>query len=354
MLDQALGPINEDQQTFLTDVAENIDRLTELINTMLDLSKIEAGRLRLERKPVDLRGLVDTTVKNYRALAGRRALVTDISHSVDAYADPDRILQVLGNFVSNAIKFTREDGTIRVIVHAQDGQVAVSICDDGAGMAAEDLPKLFKKFSQVGGGHTKCKGTGLGLSLCKELIELHQGTVSVAAELGKGSAFTFTLPCYVPRLALEEQFKERLDAVAQTSASIGVIAVHLQQAIEAKRRVTPAASEQALMEEAMDALRQHLRREDSVVAIDPAWVVMLVAADVESVRGLVERLRAPLDEWAMNGTAGRQRGAFPTGMALYPADGTTVTELLAAAVKRADSAAAPPSVPSVVIRANQN
>lgn len=348
VLDQALGPINEDQKTFLGDVAENIDRLTELINTMLDLSKLQAGRLRLERRRVDLHTLIETTVKNYRALAGRRTLTAEVESPMDVFADPHRILQVLGNFVSNAIKCTREDGAIHILLHPQDGRIAVSVHDDGAGVAAEDLPKLFKKFSQVGDGHARRKGTGLGLSLCKELIELHKGEVSVASEVGTGSTFTFTLPCYGPHLALEESWNERLETDHDAS-NFGIIARHLERALELRRGSGPNEPTQELLTEAAKTLRQHLQEKDVRIPMEPSWLVIFAAADRDAMQAIAKRLQDRAREWAQTGIEASEDLPIPTGVACYPADGANTTLLLAAAVKRAAPDAAPPSSPCIKV-----
>jgi len=204
MLEGALGGVNDEQRDFLAMVDQNLARLTELIGNMLDLSKVEAGRLAMVPARVALRPLIETTVKNYQTITGRRTVTVECDGVPDVFADPNRLLQVLGNLFSNAVKFTREDGRITFAAKPRNGQVAVSVRDDGEGIAKDDLPKLFQKFSQVGPESARLKGTGLGLVLCKELVEMHQGTISVSSEPGAGTTFTFTLPIYAPQPADEE------------------------------------------------------------------------------------------------------------------------------------------------------
>ena len=202
-LEGALGQVNDEQRDFLAMVDRNLERLTELIGNMLDLSKVEAGRLAMAPTRVALRPLIDTTINSYKAMTGRRTVTVECAGVPEVFADPNRLLQVLGNLLSNAVKFTREDGRISFAAETRNGQVAVSVRDDGEGIAKDDLPKLFQKFSQVGSESSKLKGTGLGLVLCKELVEMHQGTISVSSEPGAGTAFTFTLPMYTPEVAEE-------------------------------------------------------------------------------------------------------------------------------------------------------
>ncbi len=199
--DGVVGPINEEQKDFLDTIDDSVNRLTELINNVLDLSKMEAGKFRLLQQRVKLPEVVTTLLTNYKTLIGHHVVETQVDGVPDVYADPDRLLQILGNLFSNAIKFTGDQGKIKIFAQKQEGWVAVSVEDDGFGIANEDLPKLFKKFSQVGKKQTK--GTGLGLVLVKQLVEMHQGSIFVTSKSGKGSRFTFTLPIYVPHLSKE-------------------------------------------------------------------------------------------------------------------------------------------------------
>lgn len=197
VLDRVVGPITAEQEDFLRIVDDSVDRLTELINNLLDISKIEAGKFGLSRQRVRIQELIETLLSNYRLIIGRRTIKKVVARDVpDVYADSARMLQVLSNLFSNAVKFTRDEGTIVITVNKGENEVIVSVEDDGIGIAPDDLPKLFKKFSQVGA--QQAQGTGLGLALVKQLVELHKGSVDVSSELGKGSKFTFTVPAYLP------------------------------------------------------------------------------------------------------------------------------------------------------------
>jgi len=226
VLDATLGPINDEQHEYLDIVQGNVNRLSELITTILDVSKIESGRLSLVRQRMDVPQLIEASLKSYKGLSGSRTFTADLAPVPAVFADPSRILQVVSNLLTNAVKFTPEQGTITVAVAPQDGMVAVSVQDTGVGIAEGDLPKLFQKFSQVGEKEAKRTGTGLGLVLCKQLIELHRGTIAVSSELGKGTRFTFTLPPYTTPFVLQESLEELLEAAKRTQQdAVAVIAL---------------------------------------------------------------------------------------------------------------------------------
>ena len=213
ILERILGPVNEEQDDFLRTIDANIDRLTELINNILDLSKLEAGRLRVMRRKTDVGELIRLTLQNYKTIIGARSVKVEAPSVPEVYADPSRVLQILGNLFSNAIKFTEETGSILITTEDRGEFVAISIMDDGVGISNDDLPKLFQRFSQVGvvANQTR-RGTGLGLALCKELTELHKGHIEVDSKPGKGSRFTFTLPLYYSKIAMKEHFIEQAES----------------------------------------------------------------------------------------------------------------------------------------------
>jgi len=326
LLDQALGNINDEQRDFLQTIDESIERLTELITNMLDLSKIEAGRLRLLRRPIDVRKLIEMVLSSYRALAGNRQLKTYLVTAPEVFADPNRILQVLGNLVSNAVKFTNDAGVITLTVHRQNGAVAISVQDSGAGIAKDDLPKLFRKFSQVGGGLDKTGGTGLGLALCKELVELHKGSISVESEPGKGSTFTFTLPIFTPWFALEESFKELVEfAERNKEDGVGLILLDCEPIIGPG--TDEDESHRRRLQQMAEVVTRHVHRGDVVLPISPQWVVVLAIAGAEGVRAIVDRLEVVLRE-EVSRTLNLSRG-FPITFrtTLYPIDGDDVQTL---------------------------
>jgi signal transduction histidine kinase len=191
------GEINEKQTEYLHDILESGQHLLSLINDILDLSKIEAGRMELEASEFDLPQAIQNALTLVRERALRRgiALHQVIDDRVAGIrADERKVRQVLLNLLSNAIKFTPEGGKIDVLAALGDGVVEVSVADTGIGIAPEDQETVFEEFRQVGTADKKAEGTGLGLTLSRKFIELHGGRIRVTSQVGIGSTFTFTLP----------------------------------------------------------------------------------------------------------------------------------------------------------------
>jgi len=191
------GELNEKQEEYLKDIYASGTHLLSLINDILDLSKIEAGRMELELADFDLPTAIENALMLVRERAGRRsiALHTNIDPRLgQIQADERKVRQVVLNLLSNAIKFTPEGGQIEVGAMPKDGLVEVSVSDTGIGIAPDDQDKVFEEFRQVGTAAKKVEGTGLGLTLCRKFVELHGGRIWVKSRPGHGSTFTFTLP----------------------------------------------------------------------------------------------------------------------------------------------------------------
>ena len=190
---------NSEQQAKLLTIAHaNAERLLVLINDILDFSKLESASLPMSLERSALEPVVRQAAHNLRTLIEERRIRIDVSVAPglpDLLIDASRVAQVLTNLLSNAVKFSPPGGRIAVTVEPGDGVVRVSVGDDGEGIDAEDLPKLFKKFTQIDSSATrKAGGTGLGLVICKGIVEQHGGKIWVESKPGKGSTFFFTLP----------------------------------------------------------------------------------------------------------------------------------------------------------------
>jgi signal transduction histidine kinase len=196
--DRMFGELNEKQAEYLRDINASGTHLLSLINDILDLSKIEAGRMELELTEFDLPMAIENALILVRERAGRRsiALHTGIDDRLGAIqADERKVRQVVLNLLSNAIKFTPEGGRIDVVAVAKDGFVEVSVSDTGVGIAPQDQEAVFEEFRQVGTDYArKHEGTGLGLALARKFVDLHGGRIWVKSQIGQGSTFTFTIP----------------------------------------------------------------------------------------------------------------------------------------------------------------
>jgi len=193
------GELTPDQKEFLTIVKRNVERLTRLINDLLDFQKLEAGAVQYHFEPGDINELIKEMLETMLTIPKSRAVIQALAPDLPkVLMDYDRIARVLINLISNAVKFTPA-GTITITTTVEAEKIRVSIADTGIGIHQEYLEKIFEAFQQV--GVTKgpeYMGTGLGLSICKRIIEQHGGTIWVESEFGKGSTFSFTLPVAPP------------------------------------------------------------------------------------------------------------------------------------------------------------
>jgi signal transduction histidine kinase len=194
---QHFGPLNERQAEYVDDIRVAGRHLLALINDILDLSKVEAGRMDISPEWFSLTEAVTASVHLVRPRAEQGALdiVVEVAPAAEeAYGDRLRIQQVLVNLLSNAVKFTPAGGVITVVTAAQPGEVVVSVRDTGIGIAPEDLARVFEDFQQAGGPERTHEGTGLGLALSRRFLELHGGELWAESTPGSGSSFTFRLP----------------------------------------------------------------------------------------------------------------------------------------------------------------
>jgi GAF domain-containing protein len=196
--ERMFGELNEKQAEYTDDILSSGRHLLSLINEILDLSKVEAGRMELELATFDLPLAIDNARTFVRERATKHGINLDVAIDErlgDFVGDERKIKQVLLNLLSNAVKFTPEGGRIGINARQADGSVEISVSDTGIGIAPEDQAKIFEEFRQVGSDYAhKVEGTGLGLTLAKKFVELHGGRIWVTSELGKGSTFSFTLP----------------------------------------------------------------------------------------------------------------------------------------------------------------
>jgi signal transduction histidine kinase len=199
--EKIFGELNEKQAEYTRDIHNAGQHLLSLINDILDLSKIEAGRLELSPSPFDLPTTIEESLMLMKERANRRGvtLSKDLDPAIGMItADERKIKQVLINLLANAVKFSREGGSVTLRVAPSEGGVTISVTDTGIGIAPEDRAIIFEEFRQGGGDPTrKQEGTGLGLALSKRLVELHGGRIWVETELGRGSRFAFTIPTRV-------------------------------------------------------------------------------------------------------------------------------------------------------------
>jgi signal transduction histidine kinase/CheY-like chemotaxis protein len=196
LLEQMFGEINERQEEYLRDIHGSGTHLLELLNEILDLSKVEAGRMDLEYASFDLEPVLHEAVglMRERAVAHAIDLRTEVGPGVDAvYADRLRLKQVLVNLVSNAVKFTGDEGSVVVRAQPDGAEVLITVTDTGIGVPVEDRERIFESFHQGGRGAAHEEGTGLGLTLSRRIVELLGGRMWLESEVGVGSTFGFSV-----------------------------------------------------------------------------------------------------------------------------------------------------------------
>ncbi|MCX5700521.1 MAG: PAS domain S-box protein [Candidatus Omnitrophica bacterium] len=333
VLDRVTGEINPKASSTLEMVYSNINRLAKLISDLLDISKIEAGRLQLKKVLADINILVKDTVDKWVPEANKKRLELSFISNVEQfniYVDPDKIIQILSNLISNAIKFTPENGKITVQVSSNKNEVEISVSDNGVGISAVDLPKVFGKFQQfersAGGG---AKGTGLGLAICKELVELHEGLIRVESKLEKGTKFSFNMPINDSDSVFKEHINEAIKTVASRNSKLSVISVRIYDFIRLKKELG-LDSTHNLLKEIERTITESLHVKSDIVFRDIGEIIIILfdinKESAQAVRVRIEEviksfLTGSRDEFIRNTT-------FNVGIAYYPEDAKDDKELL--------------------------
>ncbi len=202
---ETVGKINDEQKDILGRAKRETDRLKRLIDDILDLTKIEEGKMHMNFNPSDLHRVIGQVADSKKDLAQARGLYIKTEFAPTALQviiDSDRIVQVLDNLIGNALKFTKEGGiTVKTEDKSAENHIQISIIDTGKGIAQQDLSKLFQKFQQLESAEENEEGgTGLGLAICKEIIGRHGGKIWAESKPGVGSSFNFILPLQERRI----------------------------------------------------------------------------------------------------------------------------------------------------------
>ncbi len=221
------GVLNERQNSLVKKASVNAQRLNNIVNDLLDISRIERGTFRLHFSLVSLDDLIDDSASHFRNLARQKDIALDYDlpdQEINLFIDLARINQVLTNLINNAVKFTEPGGKIKVEVKILESKIRVAVIDTGIGIIAENLPKVFDRFVQVSGSESHNKaGLGLGLSIAKELIERHGGEIWAESRPGVGSKFYFTLPRFYTTDVLPEEVRYRINTLIEKGVKVHLI-----------------------------------------------------------------------------------------------------------------------------------
>lgn len=330
VLDRIPGPINEKQDKILQTSRNNIDRLARIINDLLDISKIEAGRIDVRRESVNINDLIHSIVSLFQFKARDKGLELKFDlpgQGVNIYVDRDRITEVFTNLLDNAIKFTQK-GAIKVSVQEGENGIICCVEDSGIGITKDDLPKIFEKFQQFsrlpGSGD---KGTGLGLTIAKAIVELHKGRIWVESQEGKGTKFIFSLPKYNYMALVKEQIDLGVKDARENRSSFALIAATIE-GFEGLKHQINSDSLRLILNGLEGIIHNNLRKAgDNTLKDAGEFIVFLRDCNKEQSFRMEERLNEVMKSYlAAQGYSDKIH--FKFNSMIYPDEVRSVQELI--------------------------
>jgi signal transduction histidine kinase/GGDEF domain-containing protein len=242
IMDGIAGEVSKRQKDLLGKSIANLERLKKMIDDLLDMSRMEKHKLVLHYSLVNFNELLMSTSEFFTKWAKEKKITLRYhlpKKQINIFIDPERINQVVANLINNAIKFTEQNGTIEARVDVLESKVRIGVFDSGVGISQEDLPRLFRKFTQVAPTNlNKHKGMGLGLSIARELVEKHGGEIWVESKIGQGTKFCFTLPRLYTEKALDDKLRKRINLLLDKRISLYLLNILIVNFKSFKNRVT--------------------------------------------------------------------------------------------------------------------
>jgi hypothetical protein len=321
-----LGSITEKQRETFSIVLEDSDRLKRIIDNLLDVSKIEAGKVELKKELVDMAALVKSVAAAFSLQAREKGLKIQAyfpKPKIKAYVDSDRVTQVFTNLVGNALKFT-EKGFITISLEDKTGIIECAVSDTGKGIAKDDLPKLFSKFQQFGRQHGPGeKGTGLGLSICKGIIELHKGKIWAESELTKGTKISVSLPLYTREQLFKEYIARGIKKVPKEKKTLSMLLFTLTSLA-----AMPVSEMDSFSEDLTVFIRKKIHWDSDAITESGNCILMLLSGvkkeDASAIAGKILRI---LGHYAQKKGWDR-RLTIAAKVISYPEDGISEDELV--------------------------
>lgn len=244
LYDEDAGPLNDRQREVIVKMQHNVDRLKDMVDKLLEVSRIERGKLKLHYSLINLPELLGDSMDYFKTLAAEREIALSYhfpKKEIPIFVDAERIRQVMANLLNNAIKFTEKDGRIQVEAKVLEATIRVGVVDTGIGIARADIPKIFNKFTQVGvGREAGKKGIGLGLAIARELVERHGGEIWAESRLGKGSRFYFALPRFYTADLLTARLKESIRTFLRQKTPVYLINLRIVNYKKFRERIPVA------------------------------------------------------------------------------------------------------------------
>jgi signal transduction histidine kinase/GGDEF domain-containing protein len=326
-LDGILGETTPEQREFLSMALSDVDRLSGIIDDLLDISKLDAGKMKMKIEMCDMVGLVLKVISSFVPQAKAKGLEMKGNFSkekIKAYVDKDRITQVFSNLIGNAVKFTQK-GQIEILLMDGEDAIECSVSDTGPGIAEKDLPQLFDKFQQF--GHPVSgeeKGTGLGLAISKGIVELHKGRIGVESQVDVGTKFTFMLPKFTGK----ELISEGLNKAIKEGQALSVLIFDIKN-FEAVQQKIGEERAGFMVRTFWELIKDNLRREGDNLGVEDIHTILSILPGTEkrNATSALERMRNVLrDRLLKEGL--KEEVDLGCEVVAYPDDGKTEEELL--------------------------
>jgi diguanylate cyclase (GGDEF)-like protein len=334
--DQIAGPVTADQREYLGIIEANVDRLARIIDDLLDMAKIEAGRVVLNKRVVEIGPLLDHVVQSVQPLAHPKRIDLEVQIAKGlpgVFADSDKLTQILVNLVTNAIKFTKGPGRVTMSVSEQANEIEFSVTDTGVGISAEDLPKLFERFKQLESvpGVGNLGGAGLGLAISKRFVEIHGGRIWATSTPGQGSTFSFTLPTYYPEEIFHAYLKTGIEQAQRRRGSFSIVVFSIQGFQEFKT-VYGFQETNRFLKELEQTLRGAVRRRDGgdIVVRWRHGEMLAALAHINKAgsQAMAARIKQIIEERPFTIASKSLTVPIVTATATYPDEGMTEQELV--------------------------
>ena len=351
MLKGKAGEISDKQEKFLSMAKRNIDRLADLINDLLDISKIESGKMELNSTEMNIIGCIKDVINTSKPLADKKSITLKMSNVPGLpaiYADASRIEQVMINLVGNAIKFTPENGTVTVDVHEREemsdltkgvkGFWEISVTDNGVGIPEELIGHIFDKFYQVESSLSTEKqvGSGLGLAISKHIVEAHGGKIQCKSKEGEGSTFSFTLQIFDKEKQTYHKLNNELVKAVRQRASVSLLIYRL---MEFEKFIEHHGMEgcEKVLQIAKDRIIEGGRRKtDKVFLFPPKGEIFFIMldTDIKGAKKTQKRIDKNIADQKIVLREDEYEPAFTSGAACYPEDGESSEQIIHMARKR--------------------
>lgn len=314
VLQGVVGSITQQQRELLEVAKNNIERLNKIIGDILDISKIEAGKMPLHKNIADINQLMGNMFSFYKDTAESKSIDFKLdapAHRVDLYIDSDRIIQVMTNLLSNALKFTKEGGSIKIALEDEENEVRCSVEDTGIGIASSDQSKLFDKFQQFGkSAGPGERGTGLGLSIAKKIVQIHKGSIEVESALGRGSKFTVILPKYSLQEIIRECIRRGTQDAEEKASKFAVLSISCAPVLDKAR-----------LFELEGCIRNILHRSgDSTLAYKNKIIIFLDDTDRNGARLVEKRILETCNNVVCEDRRAKDKIDFKLSVVIYPDD----------------------------------